>query len=145
MLLSIFCALGLSLFPICVECLDHSKKLSRIEIGIILSVPTEACHATVEKGDEVSVTFVGRLLKDNTTFASNADQSRFTFKVGAGTVIEGWDKGILGMCVHEKRRIFIPGHLGYGALGRPPDVPGDADLVFDVVLLELVKAAKTGL
>ncbi|KAL5967507.1 hypothetical protein TSMEX_004740 [Taenia solium] len=123
-----------------VSSLDQSKKLIKLSIGIIRSVSEEECKLLVEKHDEVSVRFSGRLLKENRTFASNVGEPPFVFKVGTGAIIPGWNKGILGMCVREKRRIFIPSSMGYGVGGRPPDVPENADLVFDIELLEITKS-----
>ena len=59
---------------------------------------------------------------------------RFTFTLGAGEVIKGWDAGIEGMRVGQRRKLTIPPKLGYGKRGSPPEIPGDATLVFEVQL-----------
>lgn len=58
----------------------------------------------------------------------------------AGEVIKGWDKGIAGMRVGQRRILTIPPKLGYGKRGSPPEIPGDATLVFDVTLKEIMQA-----
>jgi FKBP-type peptidyl-prolyl cis-trans isomerase len=86
-------------------------------------------------GDTVTVNYTGTLA-DGTTFDSNVDPkfghvAPFAFKLGAGMVIKGWDMGVLGMKVGEKRHLIIPSSLGYGASGYGP-IPGNAELQFDV-------------
>ena len=72
------------------------------------------------------------MLKDGTKFDSSLDRGTpFTFTLGAGQVIKGWDQGLLGACVGEKRKLLIPPELGYGATGSPPKLPANADLVFE--------------
>ena len=83
-------------------------------------------------GDDVTVKYRGTLESDGSEFDS---ASRFDFTLGAGEVIKGWDKGIEGMRVGGKRKLVIPPKLGYGKRGSPPEIPGDATLVFDVELL----------
>lgn len=92
-----------------------------------------------ETGDEVKVHYTGRLLKTNAKFDSSLDRGEpFTFKLGEGAVIKGWDQGVVGMKVGGKRKLTIPSDLAYGKAGSPPKIPADAPLVFEVELLEVV-------
>ena len=59
----------------------------------------------------------------------------FVFTLGQGQVIRGWDRGLLGMCVGEVRKLVVPPDLAYGSLGAPPRIPADSTLVFEVELL----------
>ena len=73
-------------------------------------------------------------LKDGTKFDS---ASKFAFTIDGGEVIKGWDKGVKGMKVGGHRKLSVPSKLGYGKRGSPPEIPGDADLIFDVKLLSV--------
>jgi FKBP-type peptidyl-prolyl cis-trans isomerase len=76
-------------------------------------------------------------LEDGTKFDSSVDRGRpFSFPVGAGRVIKGWDEGVATMKVGGKRRLIVPAKLGYGESGTGP-IPGGATLIFDVELLEV--------
>ena len=61
----------------------------------------------------------------------------FDFTLGRGMVIKGWDQGLVGMCIGERRKLVIPSGLGYGDNGSPPKIPGGATLVFEVELLDI--------
>ena len=93
--------------------------------------------ATPQKGQTVSVHYTGTL-ENGTKFDSSYDHpgaKPSDFRIGVGAVIKGWDEGLMSMKVGGKRRLVIPGKLGYGPAGRPPDIPGNATLIFDVELL----------
>lgn len=94
-------------------------------------------------GDTVSVNYTGRL-EDGTVFDSNVDPKfnhvePFVFTLGAGQVIPGWDKGIVGMKVGEKKTLTIPPEDAYGANGVPGAIPPNATLIFDVELIGINK------
>lgn len=90
-------------------------------------------------GDTVSMNYTG-YLANGTVFDSNTDPKfghvqPFLFTLGAGQVIPGWDKGIVGMKIGEKKTLVIPPADAYGATGVPPTIPPNATLTFDVELL----------
>ena len=88
-------------------------------------------------GNTVSVHYVGTLL-DGTKFDSSRDRGEaFTFNLGAGEVIQGWDLGVAGMKVGGVRKLTIPGSLAYGEYGAPPAIGPNETLVFEVELLEV--------
>jgi peptidylprolyl isomerase len=89
------------------------------------------------KGSKVTVNYVGTL-ENGTKFDSSYDRSEpFQFVLGGGEVIEGWDKGILGMKEGGKRKLTIPSSMGYGEDGAPPVIPPNATLIFEVELLKV--------
>lgn len=90
--------------------------------------------AVAKPGDEVTVNYRGTLL-NGTLFDESYGRAPFSFRLGAGDVIQGWDKGVAGMKVGGKRQLTIPSDLGYGPQGQPPKIPGGATLKFDVELL----------
>ena len=88
-------------------------------------------------GSSVSVHYTG-WLTDGTKFDSSVDRGQpFEFRLGEGMVIAGWDEGVAGMNIGGKRKLVIPGDLGYGAAGAGRDIPPNATLVFDVELLDV--------
>jgi FKBP-type peptidyl-prolyl cis-trans isomerase len=97
-----------------------------------------------QNGDIVWVNYTGTL-KDGTKFDSSLDHpdaEPIRFTLGQGQVIKGWDEGIKGMKVGEKRTLVIPASLGYGAAGSPPKIPGNSELHFDVELVGMARVGK---
>jgi FKBP-type peptidyl-prolyl cis-trans isomerase len=92
--------------------------------------------ATAVAGDVITVHYLGTFTSGQ-KFESSYDSGRpYTFRLGAGSVIPGWDLGIVGMKVGGKRRLTIPPNLAYGATGQGP-IPGNTTIVFEVELLSI--------
>lgn len=90
---------------------------------------------TPQKGQTVTVHYTGTL-ENGKKFDSSLDRGKpADFRIGVGEVIKGWDEGLMTMKVGGKRHFVIPGKLAYGPQGRPPDIPPNATLIFDVELL----------
>jgi len=110
-------------------------KEEKLRIGV--THRPETCTIKSQTGDTLSMHYTGTL-EDGTEFDSSIPRgSPFTFKIGGGQVIKGWDQGLLGMCIGEKRRLKIPSSLGYGDRGSPPKIPGGATLIFTTELLDI--------
>ncbi len=128
-----------------VQTMEHKPKRIKTDSGleymILTEAPADAAHP--EKQAKVTVHYTGWLADSegnpqlDKKFDSSVDRGQpFSFTVGAGQVIKGWDEGVLAMKKGEKRRLIIPANLGYGSRGAGT-IPANATLVFDVELLEV--------
>lgn len=95
--------------------------------------------AEAKAGDTVKVHYVGTLTDGKEFDSSKKHNEPFSFELGAGRVIKGWDQGVAGMKVGGKRKLTVPPSLGYGARGFPPVIPPSSTLIFEVELLEVKK------
>jgi len=94
--------------------------------------------AVAKTGKTVSVQYVGIAYSTGKQFDASWDRRKpFEFKLGAGMVIPGWDKGVVGMKVGGRRQLIIPPALAYGASGQPPAIGPNETLVFDIDLLKV--------
>ncbi|KAF2268852.1 hypothetical protein CC78DRAFT_565290 [Lojkania enalia] len=104
------------------------------QLGIEVTKPVD-CTRKTETGDTISVHYRGTLQSDGTEFDSSYKHGPpFEFKLGAGQVIEGWDKGLLGMCIGEGRKLTVPPSLGYGN-NQNGVIPAGSTLVFETELV----------
>jgi len=120
------------------ELVAQGKIKKPLEVRVeVVSKPAD-CNVKSKYGDKLSLHYTGKL-QDGTVFDSSRRDGRepLTFQLGAGNIIPGWNKGLVGMCVSEKRKLTIPPNFAYGETGHPPVIPPDATLYFDVELLEI--------
>jgi len=90
----------------------------------------------VKSGDRIAVNFMG-YLKDRNLFDSNLDSGKpYEFTIGKGEVVQGWDKGLIGMKVGEKRKLVVPPELGYGSEEKE-NIPKNSTLYYEVELVEI--------
>merc|ERR1712038_1502225 len=112
---------------------EPELKESGLKVELISKPDT--CDKVARNGDMLSMHYVGTL-ESGAKFDSSYDRSEpFKFQIGVGQVIKGWEEGVLGMCIGEKRRLVVPPELGYGAQGAGDIIPGGATLFFDVELV----------
>ena len=108
------------------------KKMDTVKVEIL----KEGTGEVSKVGDTLSVDYTGTL-EDGTKFDSSIGRAPFSFTLGQNRVIQGWEQGMLGMKVGEKRKLTIPSSLGYGANGAGGIIPPNATLIFEVDLLEI--------
>jgi FKBP-type peptidyl-prolyl cis-trans isomerase FkpA len=138
------CLIGVSLTLALVGC-DRSKAPAQADAA---AMPLQKIDTVAGSGKEalagatVVVNYTGWIYEPNSPqqhgaqFDSSIGRSPFTFPLGAGQVIPGWDEGVKGMKVGGKRTLIVPASLGYGSNGVGP-IPPNSNLIFDVELLEV--------
>ena len=131
----LFALFGIFLMPLAGHAAEEAmvKTSSGLQyVDLVVGSGREA-HA----GETATVHYTGTLV-DGTKFDSSKDRNKpFSFRLGAGHVIKGWDEGVEGMKIGGTRKLVIPPELGYGARGAGSTIPPNATLNFQVELLDL--------
>jgi peptidylprolyl isomerase len=112
-------------------------KTTTTRSGLKYTILKAGTGAKPKRGQEVFVHYTGTLTSGKKFDSSRDRNEPFSFKVGTGQVIPGWDEALSTMKVGERRKLTIPAKLGYGARGAGADIPPNATLIFDVELLKL--------
>ena len=120
----------------------QAPEMITTDSGLMITTTQAGSGATAEAGSFVSVHYTGWLYEPETEggrgaqFDSSVDRGTpFQFPLGAGRVIAGWDEGVAGMLIGEKRELIIPPDMAYGSRGAGDVIPPDATLLFEVELL----------
>jgi FK506-binding nuclear protein len=95
------------------------------------------------KGDKIKVgstvtVFYKGMFKNGEQFDANIGKTPLSLVIGAGDVIRGWELGLMGMNNGGKRKLIIPAKLGYGEAGKPPKIPGNAELTFEIEVINVI-------
>lgn len=140
------CLICLTMFSACSTNNNENKpkgnQMIKTDSGLQYNINQKGTSDKTPKiGDKVTVHYTGWLNdngKKGTKFDSSVDRGQpFTFIIGIGQVIKGWDEGVISMQVGEKRTLIIPAELGYGSRGAGNVIPPNASLIFDVELIKV--------
>ncbi|KAJ7219949.1 hypothetical protein GGX14DRAFT_532691 [Mycena pura] len=113
------------------------------ELKIDATFLPDECPAKAAKGDSIQVHYTGTLFTTGAKFDSSLDRgSPLPLTLGVGQVIKGWDEGLVGMCLGEKRTLTIPSDMAYGSRGFGSVIPPHSALVFTVELVGLESKVK---
>ncbi|XP_077990753.1 peptidyl-prolyl cis-trans isomerase FKBP1A-like [Glandiceps talaboti] len=118
---------------------SHGAKKKKREVEIEIVTESDDCSEFAEDGDTLTVAYTGMIEATGQVFDSSNGKEPFTFVLGAKQVISGWDIGLKGMCLGERRTITLPPEYGYGKRGSPPLIPPNAKLIFETQLRALKK------
>ncbi|KAF9494962.1 hypothetical protein BDN71DRAFT_1448081 [Pleurotus eryngii] len=128
---SVFACLALAIAAL-------AAKEPPTELQIDVTFKPDDCSVTAKTGDKVQVHYTGTLFATGNKFDSSLDRGQpLPLTLGVGQVIKGWDEGLQGMCVNEKRTLTIPANKAYGSRGAGGVIPPNAVLIFDVELVGL--------
>ena len=119
----------------------ETGKTTTTASGLKITTVQEAKNPGALAGDIVWVHYTGKLTSGKVFDSSVGKGKPFKFTLGQGEVIKGWDEGIVGMKIGEKRQLTIPPELGYGERGAGNDIPPGATLMFDVEMIGIARPA----
>eukprot|EP00761_Pharyngomonas_kirbyi_P012063 gb/GECH01012090.1/.p1 GENE.gb/GECH01012090.1/~~gb/GECH01012090.1/.p1 ORF type:complete len:140 (+),score=37.16 gb/GECH01012090.1/:1-420(+) len=130
-LILVFCLFSLTATSLAGK-YDNVEKL---RVGI--KHRPQSCERKTKPGDNIKVHYRGTLT-DGTEFDSSYKRdSPLSFRLGSGQVIKGWDQGMVGACIGEKRKLVVPYDLAYGERGMPPTIPEKATLIFESEIVDI--------
>ena len=115
---------------------SEDKEIIITPSGLIIFDEIIGSGDEAKVGQTVTVNYIG-ILEDGTQFDTSIGRAPFSFPLGSGRVIKGWDEGVAGMKVGGKRKLIIPPELGYGSRGAGNVIPANATLIFEIDLLEV--------
>ena len=125
--------------PLLFAMADQTNNLENSKItesGLIITDLSAGEGDEAKKGQTVTVNYTGTL-ENGEQFDTSIGRAPFSFPLGAGRVIKGWDEGVVGMQVGGKRKLTIPPELGYGSRGAGNVIPPNATLIFEIELLKV--------
>ena len=125
--------------PLLFAMADQSSNLENSEItqsGLIITDLVVGEGDKAQQGQTVTVNYTGTL-ENGEQFDTSIGRAPFSFPLGAGRVIKGWDEGVVGMQIGGKRKLTIPPELGYGSRGAGNVIPPNATLIFEIELLKV--------
>ena len=134
------CVLGAAIFALATACSSNTTTAPTSSAPYSQTDLVVGTGATAAAGNRVTVSYTGWLYDSSQPngkgrqFETNPS---FTFVLGRGAVIQGWDQGVAGMRVDGQRRLVIPPELAYGATGAGSTIPPNATLVFDIRLISI--------
>ncbi|KAL8606944.1 hypothetical protein ACOMHN_041333 [Nucella lapillus] len=131
------CIAAFAFLVVCSHCLPSRADDEEGLVKEVLYKP-DSCDRLTKKHDLLSMHYTGTLTATGTKFDSSLDRGQpFEFQLGVGQVIRGWDRGLLDMCVGERRKLTVPPHLAYGDQGAGEQIPPKATLTFELELLNI--------
>mmetsp|Transcript_44156 Transcript_44156/g.66732 ORF Transcript_44156/g.66732 Transcript_44156/m.66732 type:complete len:155 (+) Transcript_44156:38-502(+) len=114
------------------------------DMGITVTQKATSCHLKAKKGDMLHVHYSGYLKSSGKLYESTRDsKDPYVFKLGTCNdkrlpeCLKGFERGVIGMCAGEKRKVTVPPKMAFGAIGRAPDVPPDDTIIFNIELVDV--------